>query len=43
MWWVQVNSSAFKDGWMMKVAMKDQGELDSLLAADAYAKSIEDH
>eukprot|EP00238_Polyblepharides_amylifera_P005460 CAMPEP_0196579044 /NCGR_PEP_ID=MMETSP1081-20130531/16471_1 /TAXON_ID=36882 /ORGANISM="Pyramimonas amylifera, Strain CCMP720" /LENGTH=160 /DNA_ID=CAMNT_0041898479 /DNA_START=112 /DNA_END=594 /DNA_ORIENTATION=- len=36
-----VNSSAFEDGWMMKVKLSDPSELDSLLDGTAYAKSIE--
>eukprot|EP00240_Pyramimonas_obovata_P006624 CAMPEP_0118956392 /NCGR_PEP_ID=MMETSP1169-20130426/61552_1 /TAXON_ID=36882 /ORGANISM="Pyramimonas obovata, Strain CCMP722" /LENGTH=162 /DNA_ID=CAMNT_0006904419 /DNA_START=829 /DNA_END=1317 /DNA_ORIENTATION=- len=38
-----VNSSAFKDGWMMKVTLSDKAEVDTLLNPEAYAKSIEDN
>jgi glycine cleavage system H protein len=37
-----VNSDAFGDGWMFKVKIEDEGELDSLLDAEGYANSIDD-
>ena len=37
-----VNADAFGDGWLFKVKLADEGELNSLLDADAYASSIEE-
>lgn len=37
-----VNSDAFGDGWLFKVKVADESELDSLLDADAYAEAIAD-
>ena len=37
-----VNSDAFGDGWMFKIQLEDESELDSLLDAEGYASSIED-
>ena len=33
-----VNSDAFGDGWLFKLKIEDEGELDSLLDAEGYAK-----
>jgi glycine cleavage system H protein len=35
-----VNRDPYGDGWMIKLKVKNPGELDGLLAADAYAKHI---
>ncbi|QOL25673.1 glycine cleavage system protein GcvH [Thalassotalea sp. LPB0316] len=37
-----VNSDAFGDGWMFKIKLEDEGELDSLLDAEGYANSIDE-
>lgn len=37
-----VNSDAFGDGWMFKVKLADESELDALLDAEGYANSIDD-
>ena len=37
---VQINSSAYGDGWMMKVKVSDPSELDNLMNAEAYEKTI---
>ncbi|MBU2869427.1 glycine cleavage system protein GcvH [Colwellia sp. E2M01] len=37
-----VNSDAFGDGWLFKMKVEDESELDALLDAEAYATSIED-
>ena len=39
---VQINSSAFGDGWMMKIKASDPSELDSLMDAAAYEKTTEE-
>ena len=31
-----VNNDPYGEGWMIKIAVKDAAELDSLLSADAY-------
>ena len=31
-----VNSDPYEDGWMIRVAMKDESELNDLLEADSY-------
>ena len=36
-----VNSDPYGDGWMIKVRVKDAGDLDDLLSADDYGKHIE--
>jgi len=36
-----VNSSAYNEGWMIKIKMKDPGELDSLLSSSEYEDFIE--
>lgn len=35
-----VNSDAYGDGWMFKVKIEDESELDNLLDAQGYADSI---
>jgi glycine cleavage system H protein len=35
----RVNQSPYGEGWLFKLKIADRGELDSLLARDAYAKS----
>lgn len=35
----RVNQSPYRDGWLFKIKVADRGELDRLLARDAYAKS----
>jgi len=37
-----VNSDAFGDGWMFKVKLSDESELDALLDAEGYANSIDE-
>jgi len=37
-----VNSDAFGDGWMFKVKLEDESELDALLDAEAYKNSIDE-
>ena len=36
-----INSDAYGDGWIIKVKIADTSELDALIDADAYKKSIE--
>ena len=36
-----VNDDPFGDGWMLKVDLADESELDALLSADEYADQIE--
>eukprot|EP00245_Coleochaete_scutata_P003387 TRINITY_DN14_c0_g1_i1.p1 TRINITY_DN14_c0_g1~~TRINITY_DN14_c0_g1_i1.p1 ORF type:complete len:155 (+),score=41.21 TRINITY_DN14_c0_g1_i1:198-662(+) len=36
-----VNSSPFTDGWLVKIKIADQSELQSLLSADAYTEVTE--
>lgn len=33
-----VNDDPYKDGWMVKIDVEDEGEIDELLDADAYAE-----
>jgi glycine cleavage system H protein len=40
---VQVNESAFGDGWFAKIKLSDPSELDSMLDAKAYEAHIEQH
>lgn len=35
-----VNSDPYGDGWMIKIKIKDQGELESILSAEDYASSV---
>ncbi len=37
-----VNSDAFGDGWMFKIKLDDEGELDNLLDAEGYTNSIDE-
>lgn len=37
-----VNQDAFGDGWLFAVKPEDEGELDSLLDAEAYSDTLED-
>lgn len=36
-----VNQHPFDDGWLMKVKLKDKGELDELMPADQYKDYID--
>lgn len=35
-----VNDDPYEDGWMIEVELADEGELDGLMEADAYAEFI---
>ena len=35
-----VNASPYKDGWIVKIKLSDQEELDDLMDAEAYQESI---
>ncbi|MDN3651856.1 glycine cleavage system protein GcvH [Thalassotalea ponticola] len=37
-----VNSDAFGDGWMFKIKLSDEGELDSLLDAEGYQNVVDE-
>ncbi|PCI59927.1 MAG: glycine cleavage system protein H [Gammaproteobacteria bacterium] len=37
-----VNSDAFGDGWMFKVKLEDESELEALLDAEGYKNSIDE-
>jgi glycine cleavage system H protein len=37
-----VNSDAFGEGWLFKVQLDDEAELDALLDAEGYANSIDE-
>lgn len=37
-----VNSDPYGDGWMFKMQLADQGDLDKLLSAEEYAEEIAD-
>jgi len=37
-----VNSDAFGDGWMFKIKLDDESELEALLDAEGYANSIDE-
>jgi len=37
-----VNSDAFGDGWLFKVKVEDESELENLLDAEGYADSIDE-
>lgn len=41
-WGLQVNSSPFEQGWMMKVKVTDKDGMDSLLDTAAYEKKCEE-
>lgn len=36
-----INKSCYGEGWIAKIRIKDKAELDSLMSADEYEKSIE--
>ena len=37
-----VNSDAFGDGWLFKIKLEDESELEDLLDAEGYANSIDE-
>ena len=37
-----VNADAFGDGWLFKIKLADEAELDNLLDADGYASAIDE-
>ena len=37
-----INGDPYGDAWMVKIVISDSGELDELLDAEAYKKTIED-
>ncbi len=37
-----VNNDAYGDGWMIKLKLEDEGELESLLDGQAYAEKLAD-
>lgn len=37
-----VNSDAYGDGWMFKIKLEDESELESLLDAEGYENSIDE-
>ncbi|WP_150914481.1 glycine cleavage system protein GcvH [Marinobacter halotolerans] len=37
-----VNEDPYGDGWLFRVRLKDQGELEGLMDADAYAAHVAD-
>lgn len=37
-----INSDPYGDGWMFKMQLADQGDLDKLLSAEQYAEEIAD-
>lgn len=37
----RISSSPFDEGWMVKIRMSDPSELESLLAAEAYAAHVQ--
>lgn len=37
-----VNSDPYEDGWMIRVEMKDESELNDLLDADSYRSFVEE-
>lgn len=37
-----INSDPYTDGWLFKIKASDESELDSLLDADGYKKTIEE-
>jgi len=38
----QVNSSPYKDGWIIKVELSDSGELNNLMDSEKYSKFCEE-
>ena len=39
---IQINSSPYKDGWIIKVEISDNGELNNLMDSDQYSKFCEE-
>jgi glycine cleavage system H protein len=39
---IQINTDPYGEGWMLKVKLSDEAELDALLNADAYGKLVEE-
>ena len=37
-----INNDPYGDGWMYKMSIEDEDELENLLDADAYSEAIED-
>ncbi|MBN1780409.1 glycine cleavage system protein GcvH [bacterium] len=37
----RVNRDPYGEGWMIRIAVTDQGQIDSLLTADAYQQHID--
>ncbi|WAJ69161.1 glycine cleavage system protein GcvH [Catenovulum adriaticum] len=37
-----VNTDAYGDGWLFKLKVEDEGEVDSLLDAEGYEQSLDD-
>ena len=37
-----VNSNAFTDGWMFKIKLADESEIDTLLTAEGYQNAIDE-
>jgi len=37
-----VNTSPYEDGWMVKIKVSDNGELDELMDAEAYQEFVEE-
>lgn len=38
----KVNADCYGDGWLFKIEIADEAELDSLLTADEYQEKLED-
>jgi glycine cleavage system H protein len=38
----QVNSDPFGDGWLYRIKLSDQGELEDLMSAEEYAEQLEE-
>ncbi len=38
----QVNSHPYDDGWMVRIEMADESELEELIDADEYSETIEE-
>ncbi|KAL2344700.1 hypothetical protein Fmac_005985 [Flemingia macrophylla] len=39
---MQVNSSPYENGWIIKVEMSDNGELNNLMDSEKYSKFCEE-
>lgn len=39
---IQVNSSPYEDGWIIKVELSDSGELNKLMDSEKYTKFCEE-